>query len=275
MIEVWSLNGARFAGSSAAEVPRTLQWVTSLSSAGAVVPDVLCLQDIRISVLQCLRPFPYFHFSPMTNAMYFGQRELLGICIASRWPITAIDVLSTWGDGVVRDLEGVDQDNERISPADLSDRLVLRSQNRLIMACTVMKPGNDAGFRVATHHGFWTREGAVIPDQVEGARIAASFLSDQGKKYGGVLYMADYNPDKFGTVYDIYRASGGYDWLPPEIETTLAPQHPAAHLGIRSDCVMTWPDGAGRYAYQVSSVRADASPGSDHLMLCAKLEHKL
>ena len=169
----------------------------------------------------------------------------------------------------------MDQNNERISPADLSDRLVLRTQNRLVLACTVTKPGNDAPIRVATHHGFWTRNGAVSPDQLESTRKAAAFLSEQGKKHGGLLYMADYNPDKFGMVYDIYRASDGYDWLPPSIATTLAPQHPAAHLGIRSDCVMTWPDGEGRYPYVVSSVRVDASPGSDHLMLCASVERTL
>ena len=97
MMEIWSLNGARFAGSSVAETPPTMRWLTSLAAPDAKLPDVLCLQDIRVSVLPCLEGFPYFHFAPMTNAMYFGHRELLGICIASRWPITAIDVLPTWG----------------------------------------------------------------------------------------------------------------------------------------------------------------------------------
>src|ERR1700761_2340463 len=205
MLDIWSLNGARFASSSATEVAPPLRWLTALSQPGAILPDVLCLQDIRVSVLACLRAFPYFHFAPMTNAMYFGSRELLGICIASRWPMTAIDVVSTWGDGTVRDLEGVDQNNDRISPAKLSDRLVVGTQNRLVIACSVTKPGSIP-YRIATHHGFWTREGAVTDEQLESTRKAANFLEGQGKKHGGILYMADYNPDKLGKVYDIYRS---------------------------------------------------------------------
>jgi hypothetical protein len=272
MIDVWSLNGARFAGSTATEVPPTLQWLSSLAAPGAVLPDVLCLQDVRIGVLETLVSLPYFHFAPMTNAMYFGRRELVGICIASRWPITGIDVMETWGDGIVRDLEGVDQNNDRIAPLDLSDRMVLRTQNRVAIACTITKPGDAVPYRIATHHGFWTRDGAVSPEQLESTRKVAAFLESQGRQHGGILYMADYNPDKFGNVYDLYRASGGYDWLPPEIPTTLAPKHPAAQLGIRSDCVMTWPDEQGRYSYRVPMVRVNASPGSDHLLLCASVE---
>ena len=219
-----------------------------------------------------LRPLPYFHFVPMTNSWYFGKRELLGICIASRWPITANDVISTWGDGVVRDLEGVDTNNERIADKALSDALVLKTQNRVAIACSVMAPGVSGGLRVATHHGFWTRDGESTPEQMQSTARVTEFLAAQGRTHGGLLYMADYNPDKHGKMHAAYISAGGRDWLPAGVETTLAHDHPAAKLGIKSDCVMTWPDEAGKYGLRVIDVRLDDAPGSDHLLLCCKVD---
>jgi len=270
MLSVWSLNGARFSGSTPAEEPQPLRWLKALSQPGADLPDVLCLQDFRVSLLQHLGPLPYFHFVPMTNAMYFGQRELLGICIASRWPITAIDVVQTWGDATVKDLEGVDENNERTGDLDDSDRLVLKTQNRVGLACTVHPHGHAAGMRIATHHGFWTRNGATTDQQLLSTTRMAKFLANQGRQHGGLLYMADFNPDKAGHVYRIYRESGAKDCLPADFATTLAPEHPAAKLGIRSDCIMLWPDADGNYAYEVNQVELDGSPASDHLMLRAR-----
>jgi hypothetical protein len=267
MLNLWSLNGARFAGNTRDDTPRTLQWLKALSEPGAEVPDVLCLQDFRVSLVQYLRPLPYFCFVPMTNHMFFGQRELLGICLASRWPITHIDIHHSWGDGRVYDLEGVDERNERIEPIELSDSLVLKTMNRGTVACTVLSPEYPQGVRVATHHGFWTRDGAVSADQLESTRSVTAFLAKQARRYGGVVYMADYNPDKEGKVHDIYRDSGAQDCVPVEINTTLSARHPAARLGIKSDCVMTWPNRQGQYPLLVRDVCADDSPGSDHLML--------
>jgi hypothetical protein len=167
MLSVWSLNGARFVGETREDTSPALQWLKGLSEPGAELPDVLCLQDFRVSLVQYLRPLPYFCFVPMTNHMYFGERELLGICIASRWPMTHMDVHHTWGEGTVHDLEGVGDRNERIKPDALSDELVLRTQNRVAIACTVCSPDDPSGVRVATHHGFWTRDGAVSLDQLD------------------------------------------------------------------------------------------------------------
>ncbi len=267
MFTIWSLNGARFAGTSPGEVSPTLRWLQGLALPGAELPDVLCLQDFRASLIEHLRPLPYFSYAPMTNHMYWGKREALGICIASRWPLTHVDLHRTWGSPLVRDLEGVDEQNRRISPASLSDELVAQTENRVGLACTVIKPGEKEPLRVATHHGFWTRDGIPSRDQLESAESMADFLGEQGRLHGGIVYLADYNPDKEGLVHEIYRKSGAHDCLPQEIRTTLAPNHPAARFNVRSDCVLTFPDAAGNYPYRVENIQLDPRPGSDHYML--------
>ena len=120
---------------------------------------------------------------------------------------------------------------------------------------------------MATHHGFWTRDGACTPDQLRSTQSVTNFLVQQAGTYGGLVYLADYNPDKYGKVYAAYRASGAADWLPPDVKTTLAPEHPAARLGVKSDCIFTWPDAHGESTYSVFNVNLDDAPGSDHLML--------
>jgi hypothetical protein len=268
---LWSLNGERFAGDTPYDEPPTVAWLKSLSRPNATVPDVLCLQDFRVSMLQHLNPLPYFSFVPMTRHPFWGAREMLGICIASRWPLSKIDISYTWGDGVVRDLEGVDEDHNRIQPSELADQLVLQTQNRVAIACNVQRSADAEPTRVATHHGLWVRDGIPTPQQMASTAAVCDFLAQQGRKYGGLVYAADHNPDKNGCVLEMYNKSGGRDALPPEIATTLAPHHPAAHLGIRSDCVMTWPDAQGTYPYAINDVTLDTSPGSDHAMLCCTI----
>jgi hypothetical protein len=272
MYEVWSLNGARFVGTTASEVPRTLRWLKSLSLPNAHVPDVLCLQDFRVSLLQHLRPLPYFSFVPMTNHMHWREREALGICIASKWPLSQIDVHHSWGNWEVRDLEGVDENNNRIKPDELSDELVMKTENRVGIACSVLKPGAEP-LRIATHHGFWTREGIPSENQIVSTRSMAEFLAEQGSEHDGIVYLADYNPDKEGLVHGIYAESGAKDCLPADIVTTLAPEHPAAKFGVKSDCALMWPNAIGEYPYQISDVRLDPSPGSDHLLLRCHVWH--
>jgi hypothetical protein len=267
-LRVWSLNGERFAGRTANEIPSTVRWLKGLSLPNAVLPDILCLQDFRSSMIPLLSPLPYFSFAPMTNQMFWGTRESLGICIASRWPIDDIDLHHTWGDGVVRDLEGVGEDNQRIKPNEVADTLILRTQNRVAIACSVRRAGDKKSLRIATHHGFWVRDGTPTTQQMESTASICGFLAEQGRRYGGLLYAADYNPDKEGKVFHIYQQYGGRDCLPPEIMTTLAAHHPAASLGIRSDCIMLWPDREGVYRHAVENIHLDATPGSDHNMLC-------
>ena len=271
-LRMWSLNGERFAGRTAHEIPPTVTWLKGLSTPGAILPDVLCLQDVRSSMLPLLSPLPCFSFVPMTNQKFWGTRESLGICIASRWPISEIDIHYTWGDGIVRDLEGVGDDNERIKPVELADALILRTQNRAVVACSVHRPGGGRPLRVATHHGFWVRDGIPSAQQMESTTCVCNFLAEQGRRHGGLVYAADYNPDKEGRVLRVYRQSGGRDCLPTEIQTTLAAHHPAARLGIRSDSIMLWPDAEGQYRHAVDDVHLVTTPRSDHNMLCCTVK---
>lgn len=265
---VWSLNGERFAGNTPTEIPSTLTWLKGLSQPGAIVPDVLCLQDVRVSVLQHLGPLPHIAFAPMTKHNFWGERELLGICIASQWPIDNINIHHSWGDGIVRDLEGVGEDQQRIQPYEISDALILKTQNRVAIACSIQRPDDGESIRVATHHGFWVRDGVHTENQLASTASVCGFLAAQGCKYGGLIYAADYNPDKEGCVLRTYVESGARDYLPQEIKTTLAPHHPAAKFGIRSDCAMVWPDSSGKYNDVLKNIHLDETPGSDHLMLC-------
>src|SRR6185436_112486 len=112
-LKVWSLNGGRYVGRTSQEEPQTVKWLKSLSAPGADVPDVLCLQDFRVSMIPILvqSPLRHFHFAAMTNHLIWGEREVTGIAIASRYPLHNVEPCYTWGDGVIRDLEGVGNDN--------------------------------------------------------------------------------------------------------------------------------------------------------------------
>ncbi len=267
-LTIWSLNGARFVGKTALEEePQTLTWLKSLSEPDATVPDVLCLQDFRVSLLRHLRPLPHFHFVPLSNHKIWGKRELWGLCIASRYPVTDIAVHYTWGDGIVRDVEGVGDDNHRIKPDEVADSLVMKTENRAAVACTVRKPGDPKPYRIATHHGFWVRGGRSTPEQLTSTDSLCAFLQEESLKHGGLVYAGDSNPDKDGNVLKTYELSGGRIELPPEIKTTLAAHHPAAKFGIKSDLVVQWPNRLGEYTYKVENVFTDSSPGSDHDML--------
>lgn len=272
-ITIWSLNGARFVGKTPDEEAQTLKWLKGLSSEGAMVPDVLCLQDFRVSLLQYLRPLPHFHFAPMCYHHIWGKRELWGLCIASRYPINDISVHTAWGDGIVRDVQGIGDDNERMGPGDIVDELVLKSLNWVAIACSVLKTGEPKPYRVATHHGFWVRGGIPTAEQMQSTESVCGFLSRQSQKYRGIIYTADCNPDREGWVFQKYLESGARDYLPEHISTTLAKRHPAAKLGIRADHVMLWPDSFGWLTYRVGAVYMDSSPGSDHEMLCSVVSH--
>lgn len=206
---VWSLNGGRFVGKTPDEEPQTLKWLKSLSASGAMIPDVLCLQDFRVSLLKYLGPLPNFHFSPWANFKIWGEKELVGICIASRYQLNDISIHYTWGDGIVRDLEGIGNDSQRIKPDDVADDLVLKTQNCVAIACSINKVGDPKPWRIATHHGLWTRNGVTTPEQMRSTDSLCKFLSEQGRGHDGIVYAADCNPDKEGKVLCRYSESGG------------------------------------------------------------------
>lgn len=268
-LDIWSLNGGRFVGKTLKEEGPTLKWLKGLSDPGAVVPDVLCLQDFRVSLLQHLRPLPHFHFAPMTNHLIWGKRELTGIAIASRYPLDDIRPYYTYGNGIINDLDGVGNDNHRWGGdrAEEADRRVLETEWRVAIAASVCSPVGQ--YRIATHHGFWVRGGIPTQEQLESTDSLCNFLRSDANAHGGLVYIADCNLDRDGEVLKRYLAAGVLDCLPPEIKTTVAAHHPAARFGAKPDRVMVFRQADGRYPYKVHDVYTDSSPGSDHDMLCA------
>ena len=273
-LTIWSLNGGRFVGKTPEEDGSALAWLKGLSKPGAVIPDVLCLQDFRVSLLRYLQHLPHFHFAPMTNHSIWGKRELTGIAIASKYPLDDVRVHYTYGNGIIKDLDGIGNDNHRWGGdrAEEADRRVLDTEWRVAIAANVWRNPEDA-YRIATHHGFWVRGGVPIPEQLRSTDSLCTFLRKDAIDFGGLVYIADCNLDKDGEVLKRYMASGARDCLPPRIKTTVAAHHPAAKFGVKPDRVMVF--GGWKTLYRVSNVYMDPSPGSDHDMLCATIEKKL
>lgn len=265
-LTVWSLNGGRFVAETQQEEANTIRWLRSLSDLNIELPDVLCLQDFRLSLFCYLAPFPHFEFMPMTNHLIFGKRELVGIVIASRYPLTLVNREFTWGDGHIRDLMGIDNNNTRIKPYQVTDRLILQTEARCFLAATVQKEGLQ--WRIATTHGFWTRGGTLTSEQRESTQRLCECALKDAHKHGGTILLGDLNLDTEGEILRVFAMHGAKDHPPSEITTTLAPSHPAAKFGAKPDRVMVWPNDLGQYPYHPARVVIDFSSGSDHGMLC-------
>ena len=268
-LTVWSLNGGRFVGKTPGEEPQALKWMKSLADPNTPIPDVLMLQDFRVSLLPYLSRLPHFHFAPMTNHLIWGKRELVGILIASQHPIKeGLRVEYTWRDGYIKDLQGVDDKNQRIKPDEVADRLVLETECRVAIVCTI----RDIGF--GTTHGFWVRGGVPTEKQMRSTEILAVFLRKDACGRGGLVLAADLNVDRENRVLGILEGIGGRDWLPSDIKTTVAATNPGAQFGAKPDRIMTFLNQSGRNPYDVTDVHTDDTPGSDHLMLCATVHRK-
>ncbi len=264
-MRIATLNLGRCLGKDPYDVSPTLAWVKGVGS-GAISPPahVLCLQDVPASVLGYLWQFQSI-FVPMTDHLIFGRREPVGIAIVSTFPLVDRALRFTHGDGILRDLQGVGNDNQRIEPSELADQLVLETESRVVLAATVMLHDGRT-IRVATHHGFWTRGGVHTDLQRRSTGILGRFLHTQGMQHGGVVFAADTNTDRGGEVIASLQEWDGRDFLPAEIQTTLAPHHPAAKFGAKPDRIMVF-SGAKGYPFSVENFRLDFSPGSDHGML--------
>ena len=274
-ITVWSINMRRCVEEAGPEVEAgTFKWLKTLAIPGTPIPDVLCLQDFRIELAPYLSRLPHITFAAMTDHLIWGERQLVGIAIASRHPLIHRMQEFTWGDGVIRRIEGVDDKNHRFDPKVMPDvdERVNKTEARRIIAATVVVDG--VYYRIATTHGFWTRGGEPTAEQAYSTGRLIGHLRSDSMKYGGSVLDADLNLDKKGVTLDQLTEGGGRDCLPPEIKTTLAPTHPAAKFGAKPDRVMLWPDRAGNYAYYVLEAHMDYSPGSDHGMLCTTIAKK-
>ena len=271
-LTVWLLNGARFVAKTPNEEAHALKWLKGLSAPDTEVPDVLCLVDFPDPLQKYLGRFPHRHFEPMTNHKIWGERKHVGICIASRYPLDTIQMCWTWGDGIVRDLEGVGDDNQRIKPDAVADELVLKTENRVAIAASVMTP-SDGPWRVITHHGFWTRGGETTGQQIQSTLRLCHFLGRQADDHNGAIYAADCNFDANGMVWGLYKSkTQAHDCLPDEITTTLAPDHPAAKIGVRPDELMIIPNAGYVETYRAVMVTANNEPRSDHLLICGEFK---
>ena len=144
-LQIGTLNCNRLLGKSPDEPPKTVKWLEALLALDPPL-EVLCLQDLPVSAMPTImRALPHAHFAPMTNHLIWGRREHVGIAIASLWPLDEIEVRYTWGDGVIRDLKGVDDRNERISPGEIADALVLETECRVAIAANVIRRGHTSG----------------------------------------------------------------------------------------------------------------------------------
>lgn len=275
-LTVWTLNGSRFVGKTPDEKPQTVAFLEDLAKPGAKPPDVICIQDFRKSLTPLLKRAGLVHhaFCPMTDHLIWGKREEVGVILASRFKLDDVKRYTLWGNGVLKKLKGVGDDNQRIRDADgtfyEADRLVLDTEDRIVVAATVMKP-ETPGFRIATTHGFWTRGGVPTPEQRQSTADLCTFLEHDGFDHDGVILIGDLNLDKEGEVLRALEQAGARDHLPSDVATTLASHHPAAKLGLKPDRIMQFGDEWEQHRYDITGVTLH-DVGSDHLLLEATVE---
>lgn len=230
-------------------------------------PDVLCLQDIPFHDLPFLERWPHVTFAPMTNHLINGIRAVVGIAIASRYFMTNIVHRTVWGNGALKDLKGINDRNQRYLGAE-SDRLVEATEDRVAICVTVVKDGVE--YDIATTHGMWVRDGITNDVQRQCASNTIDFLANEATVRGGLVLTADMNFGRDGEIYKMFTDEFR-DCMPPEIDSTLDPEHPAMKKGIKvvADYVMV----ADTFSeiYDIADVRLQSGV-SDHCALSATIE---
>lgn len=231
------------------------------------VPDVLCIQDLPFDGLPLLERWPHVTFAPMTNHYVNGERVVVGIAMASRFFVTNVVHHTTWGNGLLKDLQGINDKNERYLGEE-SDRLVEATEDRVLVCGLVVKDGKR--YHIATTHGMWVRGGVVNDVQRKSTAALCTRLGQIGHARNGLVLAADMNMSRGGEIYqmvtDVMK-----DCMPETINTTLDPDHPYAKRGgsIVTDYVMMYPT-SRRDPYRVRDVRL--LPGvSDHQALFATI----
>ena len=261
---------------------RTRAYLQCLVSGEEPAPDVLCLQDIPERDVPWLRVrWPHFAFAPMTNHLIYGVRAGVGIAMFSRNPMVEIKHHTTWGDGALKGLQGVNNRNERVAPTAENDRLIESTEDRVAICATVVKSENEK-YSVATTHGFWVRGGVPNEMQRQSTRSLMEFLVGEAGARDGLVLAADLNFGRGSEIYEAFvekkgpNAKGFDDCVPLTIESTLDPDHPASKKGIKvvSDYFMTRKGYEGDFVSydvpKVSDVRLH--PGvSDHCALSATI----
>ncbi|MDP2665505.1 MAG: hypothetical protein Q8P23_02595 [bacterium] len=266
-LKITSLNAGRLLQE------RTRKYLERLASRDGM-PDILCLQDIPVRDLSILtETYPHIAFAPMTNHLINGVRAVVGISIVSRYFMTNIVHHTVWGDGKLKDLQGVNNKNERFPPTKETDDLIDTTEDRVAICVTVIKDGRK--YNIATTHGYWVRGGVSNDRQRQSTRKLLAFLHKEAMQRDGLLFVADMNPDRDGEVYRTMVSDIGMDNLhslmPKSVKTTLDPEHPASKKGIKvvADWICEWP--RHDRMFFLSDVRLHSGV-SDHCALSATVE---
>lgn len=245
---------------------RTRAYLERVSMGTEPIPDVMCIQDVPFRDLGMFEWAPHIAFAPMTNHLINGVRAVVGIAIVSRYFMTDVTYHTTWGDGTLKDLQGINDKNERHLGAE-SDQLVEATEDRVAICATIVK--DNVRYNIATTHGMWVRGGVVNDVQRKCTRELLCVLNVEAWNRKGLVLVGDMNFGRGGEIYQMFINEKFRDCVPLEVDNTLDPDHPAARKGIKvvTDYVMIRPF-RDRDVYGISDVRLH--PGvSDHCVLSA------
>ena len=261
-LRVMSINVGRFL-----DRERTMNYLNQFKLGGKM-PDVIMVQDVPERDLAFFQScWPHIAFAPMTNHLINGERAVVGIAMCSRYPISNIVKHTYWGDGTLKDLQGINEKNERYLGEE-SDRLVEATEDRVLIVATVSKEGVD--YQLATTHGMWTRGGVCNDVQLECIGKLSQLLDDEHRWSGrkSVVFVGDINAGR-GTEGYRRLTMRLHDCVPENVLTTLDPSHPASKRGINvvTDFFMTPQDNFGSL-YDVIDFRMDEG-ASDHKVISA------
>lgn len=240
---------------------------------GANFPaDVLLVQDFprrAVRFLECAA-FPFYSFASMTihrinGVQGFGETDV-GVGLFSKYPITNIIQVPTWGNGELKPLQGVNESSQR-HLGEESDRLVEASEDRWLIVANVMK-GYDDPYPIATTHGMWVRNGVINDVQRESTRRLIAALQSEAQWRHGLVFAGDLNISRENEIYQMITGAGFRDCIPDSIESTLDPEHPFSKKGgkVVSDYFME----KGGYTFRDIELVAGVS---DHCALMGTVGH--
>jgi len=239
--------------------PRTKTFLERLSG-----PDVLLLQDFPFRSLPLLERYPHVAFAPMTNHIIWGHRAIVGIALLSKYLLTSVAYYTTWGNGVLKDLEGINDRNERHLGAE-SDKLVEATEDRVAICTCVRKDADE--YNLVTTHGMWARNGVANDVQRKCTHELVNVLKLELMGRPDLVLAGDLNCARGGEIYNMLTAVM-QDEVPQNVVGTLDPDHPLSQKGIDTvvDYIMSARDGRAT----VSDVGL-TSGISDHQALTATI----
>ncbi|MDO8573088.1 MAG: hypothetical protein Q7S11_05045 [bacterium] len=131
----------------------------------------------------------------------------------------------------MKDLQGVDNKNQRITPTTENDRLVESTEDRVVICANIIK--DDIEYGMVTTHGQWVRGGVTNDVQRQSTRSLIHFVLAQAGRRNGIVLVGDMNFGRNSEIYKMFIDKKFRDCVPLEIDNTLDPEHPAVRKGIR------------------------------------------